>query len=113
MRECAYFAPMIVAAFWLGIYPNTFLSDIDPAVQKTVSALTPKRAIVVGEGEAPKVVGAAQAPSQAPAKGALAPGQMPPLPPSHPQLPGAPGAEDRIMNFDASQLALDRAARAR
>ena len=83
-RECAYFAPMIVAALWLGIYPNTFLSDIDPAVQKTVSQLAPKRAIFVGEGEMPKVVGAQppQAPSQEPGK----PDEMPPLPPSHPAL---------------------------
>jgi NADH-quinone oxidoreductase subunit M len=87
-RECAYFAPMIVMALWLGIYPNTFLSDIDPAVQKTVSELAPKRAIFVGEGEMPKVVGAQppQAPSQEAGKPAEPPGQMPPLPPSHPVL---------------------------
>jgi len=84
VRECAYFAPMIVAALWLGIYPNTFLSDIDPAVSQTVSALAVKRQIFVGEGEMPKVVGAAEAPAK-PAEPPK-PGEMPPLPPSHPAL---------------------------
>ena len=88
VRECAYFAPMILMALWIGIYPNTFLSDIDPAVQKTVSALAVKRAILVADGDAPKIVGAQPAPEPS----APTPGQpMPPLPPSHPALPGAPG----------------------
>jgi NADH-quinone oxidoreductase subunit M len=92
VRECAYFAPMIVAALWLGVYPNTFLSDIDPAVTKTVSELAVKRVIYVGEGEMPKVVGAAPSPEPGQAAEPPAPGQqMPPLPPSHPALPGAPG----------------------
>jgi NADH-quinone oxidoreductase subunit M len=79
VRECAYFAPMIVMALWLGIYPNTFLSDIDPAVQKTVAEMTTKRAIFVEEGGTPKVVGA-------PAQPAAAPGEQP----RAPQQPSAP-----------------------
>lgn len=55
-REVAYFVPMVVMALWLGIYPNTFLSDIDPAVQKTVSALTTKYGVKVEEGGSPRVV---------------------------------------------------------
>ena len=96
VRECAYFAPMIVMALWLGIYPNTFLSDIDPAVQKTVAAMTTKRLVFVGEGDAPKIVGAAEQPSKEPGRPAEPPGvppapgqapqEMPPLPPSHPEL---------------------------
>src|SRR6476646_2686282 len=85
VRECAYFAPMIVMALWLGIYPNTFLSDIDPAVQKTVTALAVKRAVFVGEGETPQIVGGLPTPpkpAQEPAPG----NAMPPLPPSHPEL---------------------------
>jgi NADH-quinone oxidoreductase subunit M len=31
-REWAYLTPMVLMAFWLGCYPATFLSDIDPAV---------------------------------------------------------------------------------
>jgi NADH-quinone oxidoreductase subunit M len=96
VRECAYFAPMIIAALWLGMYPNTFLSDIDPAVQKTVSSMIVKRGTAVGEGEQPKVVGAQPGqPGGPPApiepSRPAEPGQMPPLPPSHPALPGAPG----------------------
>jgi NADH-quinone oxidoreductase subunit M len=91
VRECLYFAPMIVAALWLGIYPNTFLSDIDPAVQKTVTALAQKNTVFVGNGEQPKVVGAPTEP--APTAAPPAPGQMPPLPPSHPSL-GVPGANE-------------------
>ena len=96
VRECAYFAPMILMALWLGIYPNTFLSDIDPAVQQTVSALQTKLAVAVNDGDAPKVVGAAEAPSEEPGRPAPPPGvppapgegsqRMPQLPPSHPEL---------------------------
>jgi NADH-quinone oxidoreductase subunit M len=93
-RECAYFAPMIVMALWLGIYPSTFLSDIDPAVQKTVSELIVKRAVVVAEGETPKIVGAQPAPPPA-APPSPEPGQMPALPPTHPALPGAPGGQPK------------------
>ncbi len=57
-------------------------------MQKTVSALAVKRAILVADGDAPKIVGAQPAPEPR----APPPGQpMPPLPPSHPALPGAPG----------------------
>jgi NADH-quinone oxidoreductase subunit M len=91
VRECAYFAPMILMALWLGIYPNTFLSDIDPAVQKTVADMTVKRNVIVGEGETPKIVGGAPKPAEPnrpaePPGVPPAPGQMPPLPPSHPEL---------------------------
>ncbi|MDB4967629.1 MAG: proton-translocating NADH-quinone oxidoreductase, chain, partial [Myxococcales bacterium] len=68
-RECAYFAPMIVAALWLGIYPNTFLADIDPAVQKVVSALPAKYQLRVSDGDVPRILGA-QAPQ--PTDGAAA-----------------------------------------
>ncbi|MGZ3441628.1 MAG: complex I subunit 4 family protein, partial [Polyangia bacterium] len=95
VRECAYFAPMIVMALWLGIYPNTFLSDIDPAVQKTVSDLAVKRAIFVAEGEMPKIVGAQPSPEAGKPAEPPAPGQMPPLPPTHPALPGAPGGQPK------------------
>jgi NADH-quinone oxidoreductase subunit M len=78
VRECFYFAPMIVMALWLGLYPNTFLSDIDPAVQRTVSAMVTKRQVFVGEDEKPKVVGAAPEAGQ-PAEPA-APGQPQPNP---------------------------------
>jgi NADH-quinone oxidoreductase subunit M len=84
VRECAVFAPLVVMALWLGIYPNTFLSDIDPAVQKTVTAVVEKYKIVVGEGEAPKIVGATNQGTPPPKQ--EQPGAVPPLPPSHPAL---------------------------
>jgi NADH-quinone oxidoreductase subunit M len=84
-RECAYFAPMIVMALWIGIYPNTFLSDIDPAVQKTVTEMTTKRQVMVADGELPKIVGA-PAPAPSPSLEPARQQEMPPLPPSHPEL---------------------------
>jgi NADH-quinone oxidoreductase subunit M len=100
-RECAYFAPMVVAALWLGIYPNTFLSDIDPAVQKVVASVPVKYVLHVEDGEPPKIVGApapaapgeAQpgAPGGTPQPGAPQPGAVQPGAPS-PQPQPAPGA---------------------
>jgi NADH-quinone oxidoreductase subunit M len=37
LRESLVFAPMVVMALWLGIYPSTFLSAIDPAVARTMA----------------------------------------------------------------------------
>jgi NADH-quinone oxidoreductase subunit M len=41
-RELGYLVPMVVMAFWLGIYPSTFLSDIDPAVKETIAQFAAK-----------------------------------------------------------------------
>jgi len=41
-RELAVFLPLIVMAFWLGIYPSTFLKTIDPAVKTTMTAFKEK-----------------------------------------------------------------------
>jgi NADH-quinone oxidoreductase subunit M len=71
-REVAVFVPMVIMAFWLGIYPNTFLSDIDPAVKRTVADFTQKLSVPVEEGMAPKLVPAAGAPAE-PTQGAEAP----------------------------------------
>jgi NADH-quinone oxidoreductase subunit M len=86
VRECAVFAPLVVMALWLGIYPNTVLSDIDPAVQKTVNAVVQKYQVIVSDGEAPKIVGASPGPGPGP--GPSPNPSMPPLPPSHPPLGG-------------------------
>src|SRR6478609_6675916 len=71
-REVAVFIPMVFMAFWLGIYPNTFLSDIDPAVKRTVGDFMQKLAVPVEEGMAPKMVTASGAAAEQP-KGADAP----------------------------------------
>ncbi len=50
-RELAVFAPMLLMAFWLGLYPSTFLSAIDPAVRRTIAEFQHKVMIKVPEGE--------------------------------------------------------------
>jgi NADH-quinone oxidoreductase subunit M len=41
-RERFVFAPVLLMAFWLGLYPSTFLERIDPAVTRTVAAFRAK-----------------------------------------------------------------------
>ena len=53
-REVGYLVPMVLMAFWLGCYPNTFLSDIDPAVAQTMAQFKTKWAQSVGETATPK-----------------------------------------------------------
>jgi NADH-quinone oxidoreductase subunit M len=55
-REVVVFVPMVVMAFWLGLYPSTFLSTIDPAVQRTVAAFRVKLEVPMEEGEAPRLL---------------------------------------------------------
>ena len=43
-REGLVLLPMLAMAFWLGIYPNTFLKDIDPAVAHTLAEFKEKYA---------------------------------------------------------------------
>jgi NADH-quinone oxidoreductase subunit M len=56
LREVAVFAPIVVAAFWLGVYPSTFLKTIDPAVQRTIAAFKAKYVITVEEGMTPQLM---------------------------------------------------------
>ena len=63
-REIVVFVPMVVMALWLGISPNTFLSSIDPAVQRTVAEFNAKRSQVNPQDGA-KVVGAEPNPQHA------------------------------------------------
>ena len=57
-REVGYFLPMVLMAFWLGIYPSTFLRHIDPAVKKTVAFYQQKSAVKVANGAAPQMMSA-------------------------------------------------------
>ena len=67
-RELAVFLPLIAMAFWLGIYPSTFLKTIDPAVKTTMAAFKEKLkaqtldgalpVIMPEPGEAPKAAAA-------------------------------------------------------
>ena len=43
-REVAVFVPVVAMAFWLGLYPTTFLSKIDPAVSRTIAQFRVKYA---------------------------------------------------------------------
>jgi NADH-quinone oxidoreductase subunit M len=80
-REMAVFAPVVLMAFWLGVYPSTFLSAIDPAVQRTIAQLKVKLAVPIEPGEAAKMM-----PESAPAPAA------PPAP--APAPPAAPGGAE-------------------
>jgi NADH-quinone oxidoreductase subunit M len=55
-REIAVFVPIVAMAFWLGVYPSTFLQTIDPAVKRTMGAFALKLKTGVEEGAAPKMV---------------------------------------------------------
>ncbi|HZS41849.1 MAG TPA: hypothetical protein VFF06_33700, partial [Polyangia bacterium] len=55
-REVAVFAPILVAAFWLGLYPNTFLSKIDPAVTHTIAAFKAKFVVSAEENMSPTLI---------------------------------------------------------
>ncbi len=56
LREVAVFAPMVLMAFWLGLYPSTFLSKIDPAVQKSIALFKAKNVVATEAGMAPMLI---------------------------------------------------------
>jgi hypothetical protein len=78
-RELAVFAPVVLMAFWLGVYPNTFLSTIDPAVHNTVTQFHAKYDTEIEEGESPKVMSAPK-PAEKPEHPAALPLLKLPLP---------------------------------
>ncbi|MFH0977246.1 MAG: NADH-quinone oxidoreductase subunit M [Spirochaetota bacterium] len=41
LRECFVFLPLIIMAFWIGIYPKPFLNIIDKPVEKIVRVVNP------------------------------------------------------------------------
>jgi NADH-quinone oxidoreductase subunit M len=64
-REVAVFVPMVIMAFWLGVMPNTFLKDIDPAVARTMAHFQKKYAQTPEAGAAPKMMADEAAPAKA------------------------------------------------
>jgi len=48
--------PMLAMAFWLGIFPNTFLQHIDPAVTQTLTAFKEKYSAGAAES-GPRMLG--------------------------------------------------------
>jgi NADH-quinone oxidoreductase subunit M len=84
-RERVVFLPMLLMAFWLGMHPSTFLSDIDPAVARTVAAFKTKYDAAY-ESAAPRLLpkpgesadkGAKERAPGAPPVGGAAPPQAP------------------------------------
>ena len=41
LREILYFAPLVVAAFWIGLYPKPIMDVMDAPVRKLVEQVTP------------------------------------------------------------------------
>ena len=41
LREILYFAPLVVAAFWIGLYPGPIMAVMDAPVRKLVEQVTP------------------------------------------------------------------------
>ena len=41
LREMLYFAPLVVAAFWIGMYPKPIMDVMDAPVRKLVEQITP------------------------------------------------------------------------
>ncbi len=60
VREWAVFAPILVGAFWLGLFPGTFLDRIDPAVTATIQQFHQKYAEAPESGVTPRLMGAAR-----------------------------------------------------
>jgi NADH-quinone oxidoreductase subunit M len=56
VREVLVFAPMLIAAFWLGLYPGTFLDRIDPAVTKTIAQFQDKWEAGQEKGDTPRMI---------------------------------------------------------
>jgi NADH-quinone oxidoreductase subunit M len=41
LREVLYFAPLVIAAFWIGMYPKPVMDVMDAPVRKLVEQITP------------------------------------------------------------------------
>jgi NADH-quinone oxidoreductase subunit M len=41
LREILYFAPLVAAAFWIGLYPKPIMDVMDAPVRKLVEQVTP------------------------------------------------------------------------
>ncbi len=68
-RELAVFAPILLMAFWLGLYPSTFLKQIDPAVSRTIAHFKAKYTITAEPGMAPTLMPDPTGPAAAPSVG--------------------------------------------
>jgi NADH-quinone oxidoreductase subunit M len=46
-REMAIMLPLILFIFWIGVYPNTFLDKMNPAVENLVEQVKAKQQIAM------------------------------------------------------------------
>ncbi len=70
-RQLAVFAPMVLMAFWLGMYPSTFLRAIDPAVTNAVASFKQKSAEHVAPDGPPRALPMAPPPVAQPGAGSV------------------------------------------
>jgi NADH-quinone oxidoreductase subunit M len=52
-REIAYFVPIVIMMFWMGIYPQTFLRKMDSSVAKLLDRVHHREKIFLGESAKP------------------------------------------------------------
>jgi NADH-quinone oxidoreductase subunit M len=101
-REVMVFVPIVIAAFWLGIFPSTFLDRIDPAVAHTLAQFQAKYRVDPTTGDTPRLLtaqeAAAELPAPAPAvlgavhgEGGLVPARVVPPPSTQLAAPASPG----------------------
>ena len=46
-RELCVVAPLLIFVFWIGVYPNTFLEKMEPAVNQMIVQVTGEQPVVV------------------------------------------------------------------
>jgi NADH-quinone oxidoreductase subunit M len=102
-RELTVFLPVVLMAFWLGLYPNTFLSTIDPAVHRVVSQFSDHYKIATGE--APAAPAEPKADEQKPAEPApTGPIQAPQVQVAPPAPPAPTQPRPRLSPEDLEKL---------
>ena len=60
-REFATFAPLIILAVWIGLYPKPFLDRLETSVQHVIARVNPQSASQTACGSAPVTPGTAVA----------------------------------------------------
>ncbi len=60
-REIAYFVPIVIMMFWMGIYPQTFLRKMDSSVAKLLDRVHNREKIFLREGAKSTALGKGEA----------------------------------------------------
>jgi NADH-quinone oxidoreductase subunit M len=53
-REILVLVPLLIFVVWIGVYPNTFLRPMEPAVKNFIQQVETKRAAIVNLEQAKK-----------------------------------------------------------